>query len=409
MRFLFVLAALFLSIQNAHAVGLGRAYIDQEDGIPVSIFNKEGMEDWKACRDDSKCSAIGWPDNTAEITVLSLGKPKIQIDPDTGQKKTTVFAKVSFKYVRDGVTKTGTGYMDASPLTNSAPESSFYGASAEKKYCPEAKETVMPDGTISYIGQIQRALTAKSVGDTAALIKGSVGSCVIDPKRLPAQYSSGVPYDTYVLPNMSKKTVPAVVKEDGSRMSRQDLIDIDAVARTIYAELGWCYKHGLQYPMAVAKVITNRATAINEAKANNEPRKQKSLETLFINGQHSSTKGNIAKAANSPTQFHVWKQKNNKGQRNGPLTMALCPPSDPKKNFYQGNPPSRMELEMWDNTIKIATEAVLFPQRFNKRTSQITQTNFTGAETSSFYGMKEVPVSIEKRRVSNRECVQIWE
>jgi hypothetical protein len=53
------------------------------------------------------------------------------------------------------------------------------------------------------------------------------------------------------------------------------------------------------------------------------------------------------------------------------LLHTLCPPSHPKKPYYDGHPPSESLHEIWKNTVKVAVEAVLYPDTFNKKTDSM--------------------------------------
>ena len=100
--------------------------------------------------------------------------------------------------------------------------------------------------------------------------------------------------------------------------------------------------------------------------------------------------------------------KTHNGKKNGPLAHALCPPSDKNKPFWSGAKPSKEEQDIWENTLRIATEAVLFPKKFNARTSQLKQFHYTSG-MDSFFGMKQVFPWIADRKVSKNACVQVWD
>ncbi|MEN0059658.1 MAG: hypothetical protein AAGB31_12535, partial [Bdellovibrio sp.] len=148
-------------------------------------------------------------------------------------------------------------------------------------------------------------------------------------------------------------------------------------------------------PMSVAKVALNRATTENA-----------SLKKVFIQGSHSPLKGELAKVVTTSNQFNVW--MSDKTHREGPLRQALCPPNNSQKEFWTGKRPPQMELDIWRNTVRIATEAVLAPKNsFTKRTKGVTGHYYTSG-MDKFYNMKQVFPWIEQRQIKNNACVQLW-
>jgi hypothetical protein len=111
----------------------------------------------------------------------------------------------------------------------------------------------------------------------------------------------------------------------------------------------------------------------------------------------------------TPSQFNVWKKYNEDGTTNGSLTLALCPPSDPNKDSWQKFKPGKDELAIWENTLRIATEAVLFPNKFNNRTSEVKSTYYDyNSGPADPWGYHRVYPSIDGRKVSRVACMQIW-
>ncbi|WP_415061603.1 hypothetical protein [Bdellovibrio sp.] len=397
MRFI---ALLFILFSTSASWAKGKAYLDMEDDQIISVFNQPGMN-WKNCAKDPACRSVAWPDNTAEIEIISDYPQRMQVEsPYTGELQEEEYLEVKYRYKRtvDGkvYTQEGQGWVDAAYVSLKK-RSSFYGKTTEpSKDCPPGSKPSGkgPKEVQKNLAPFERALSNTSVTETTKLLKEHVGACVIDPKKNAVSAGSGNPYDNLVLPHLQKKGVPQIIKEDGKAMTKKDLIDIDALARTIYAEMAQCYKHGLHYPMTVAKIAVNRA---------NEDRRAKE----FIRGTHSSAKGDLAKVATSPTQFSLWLTTIN-GKPNNSLRQALCPPADKSKAFWTGNAPPPFELDIWENTLRIATEAVLFPKKFNSRTQQIKQFHYTSG-MPGFYGMKQVFPWIEDRKVSKNACVQVWD
>ncbi|AHZ85272.1 hypothetical protein Bb109J_c2585 [Bdellovibrio bacteriovorus] len=397
MRFI---ALLLFMTTSVNAWADGKAYLDLEEDQILSVFNKPGMN-WKNCSADPNCRPVGWPDRDAAVEVISKPRKLKVEDPYTGQMQDEEYVQIKYSYTRerDGITYTqqGTGWVDAAYVSRSKTKAVYGAADDKSEYCPPVQKSTTGGGAKEVqksISGIQSAIANKGVKETAAALKGSVGACVINPKNPPAAYKGENPFDSYVLPHLKKQAVPKVAREDGKMMTQQDLITIDALSRTMYAEMARCYKHGLHYPMAVAKIAVNRA--------NTESRHKE-----FIKGSHNSGKSDLAKVVTTPSQFNLWMKTHN-GKKNGPLAHALCPPADKNKLFWSGAKPSKEEQDIWNNTLRIATEAVLFPKKFNARTSQLKQFHYTSG-MDSFFGMKQVFPWIADRKVSKNACVQVWD
>lgn len=392
-----LVTVLLLLVFSLKSFAIGPAFLDLEDEQIISIFNKPG-KNWKNCAQDSSCRPVAWPDSTAKIKILSPTKSLKVENPFTGKVEVEEYALVEYSYQRivNGKTfkQAGQGWIDMAYVTTSK-KSSFYGVDATEKKVVQ-KENCQPQKSPSPtkgFSQVERALGNKSVKEIAKALSPSVGICTINPKQKNQKFVTGNVYDNYVLPQIRKQKVPKITKENGEAMSLQDLVDIDSLARTIYGEMAGCFKHGLQYPMTVAKIAINRAQA-------------KERESEFIRGSHSSHKSSLAKVVTSESQFSLWKA-NYGSKPNHSVRLALCPPSTAAKASWQGHAPSKEELEIWENTMRIATEAVLFPKKFQTRTAQVSGYHYTSG-MPSFHGMKQVFPWIEERKVSKNACVQVW-
>lgn len=177
-----------------------------------------------------------------------------------------------------------------------------------------------------------------------------------------------------------------------SSFSRAELIQVDSLARTIYAEMQGCYRYGLHYPMAVARIILNRAEATEKSEAR---------EKQFIKGQHSKDKPNVAKVATSPSQFKVWEAGNN-------THHALCPPSSKDIFWKKGAKPTAEDLAIWENSLRIAIEAIKYPKTFKERTGgDDFNILFYTSGTEKFYDFTRVDKIIQERDFK-KECLRFW-
>lgn len=388
----------------------GKAYLNIEDGKVVSVFSQPG-KNWKNCTEQSGCAAVAWPTNSAEIEVLSSSPRSMRVaDPTSGKMQDESYVEIKYKYFQtvngQRTLREGRGWVDSAYVTQQRRQSTYSGngsrgskstATAAEECAPTASKAPATGGVSavrSTVTPLTAALERSTLEDAAKKLESEIGKCVINPSRPPTNYAAGLPFDSYVLPQLRRATVPRIMKENGQAMSRQDLIDIDALARTLYAEMASCYKHGLHYPMTVAKIAVNRA---NESSRHGE----------FIKGSHADDKGTLAKVATSPSQFSLWLKKIN-GKPNGSLPQALCPPSNKNQAFWTGNNPPPYETDIWDSTLKIATEAVLFPNQFARRTGQVRQFFYTSG-MNGFYKMRQVHPTVGNQKVDKNSCVQVWE
>lgn len=383
-----------------------RYYLNTEDDEVVSVFNIPGVN-WYTCPEKPGCEAKAWPDNNAKITRTNAFPMIKQVyNPSTGKVEEEVFVEINYEYNRrgeDGLMhhQSGKAWIDSAYLSH-VKRAPFFTKEEEpsKKDCaPKSKVEASKENINKSGSAISKALEYQNVFAAVEQISPLVGKCVIPPSPKKAIVESinddQNPYDFHVLPEINKLiNIPKVKKENGEEITRKDLIDIDALARTTYAEMARCYKYGLQYPMAVMRVSLNRSQ----------------YKTKFVRKTHDKNKGTLAKVVTSPSQYSTWLAKIS-GKKNISYRQALCPPSNPKKLFWTGGLPPRMEKNIWKNTLLMATETVLFPKKFKKRTSEIKVEHYTsGMDIETFYKMHLVnpPLSIGGRKIDLTSCLQLW-
>jgi hypothetical protein len=230
-----------------------------------------------------------------------------------------------------------------------------------------------------------------------------------DPQRREALVrSSGKNiYDAAVLPSLMKAKFPNLPKETKDPAtgktqyevaSREDIVAIDTLARTIYSEMNECIKSGLQYPMAVARIALNR---LELARTGQAPKN-------FIGEGHASNKPELSKVLTSPFQFSVWNQNGARNPRDQTILMSLCPAKDESRTNWKGDPPSPEDLQIWRLTLKVATEAVLFPHTFEKRTHGLDGYYYYTSKMSEYDGRALASPSIEGRPVKSYRCMYVW-
>lgn len=393
---------LFCSFHFANAQN-PEVFLKLEKGDPyVSVYNKAGVN-WKYCELNQKgeCSeGIGWLDQDSKVWVAG---PKVKAttkDPFTNQIVEEEYYPVQFAYKRMGKDEEGNdkliehvqgpiGYIDAAyvdfeqraPLFSLPKEAQKTGA----LICP-GKKAYLPQ-----LEELTGALVLKSIEETASLLKDRIGFCV----NLDADTDKKANlYDNVILKKLNRISPPKLKGENDQYITQEQLIDVDALARTLYGEMASCYKHGLHYPMAVARIALNRS-------------EDGGRHPSFVQGRHLSEKPRLSRVVTTPSQFSIWLRKLNK-KENPPLGMAMCPPREKTQKLWNGKKPSAQELAIWNHTVKIATEAVLFPNSFKKRTQELNQRFFYTSGMGQFYKMKKDHVKIEGRAVDKAQCMEIW-
>ncbi len=413
-----------------------QAYIDLvEEDQQITVFDKIGMN-WKNCTKvfdpktgKDKCKeAKGWPSRDAQITVLGEPVKAKTVDPLTGEDIEETYVKVKFKYSRLGEDdiihdQEGEGYIELYNLSKKSRKGFFSTQNSSDKiktFCPPDHKN--PNAETKKIQEVTKPL-AESIGKlditkAAKELNQIAGFCPVKPanefpKNLKPKVNS---YDDLILPGLRSATLPKILNEDGQEMSHEDLINIDSMARTLYGEMGKCFRYGLQYPIAVAKVIVNRA---------NDKKHQKT----FIQPPHDPNKPKLSKAATTLSQFSMWqktatlvnkKTKETYTGPNGPLHQGLCPPRERGQPFYGSKEASQFENDIWTNALRISTEAVLSPKQFEKRTEKLTETNYTSnlakdrntaklSRGARFINkMDQVFPVIEGRKIDNNVCLEVW-
>lgn len=397
-----------------------QAYLDnlEDDDQPVSIFKSPG-QNWKYCKKekdpvtkkDSCSEAVGWPDRDSTIRVIGPSLKFKTIDPITDEPTLENYTEIEFSYQRKGADgkihqQKGKGYIESFYLSKKH-NSGFYSAkSSTKENCPPKKDS---QSALKKIENTFKNLTQSvenlSVSQKAESLSAIVGFCPLKPPTLfPKNLPSGSVYDALIVPRLMATSPPAIKDEDGNLMTKQDVVAVDALARTMYGEMARCYRKGLQYPMAVARMAVNRAE--------NKKRRQE-----FIKPPQSDNKPDLAKVTTSASQFSMWRKMKKNKKENKPLHQALCPPTEKNQPFWKSNQAPAVEANIWKNTMRIATEAVLYPKQFKRRTAEIDGYFYTSdlahlkndkKARPFFKDMERSYPAIEGRTISDGNCLEIW-
>lgn len=346
------------------------------------------------------------------------------------------------------------------PLESKAPSEASSAGTWWQKLCgirPEApfipKASDVHSAALKAI--LDRHKFPQTVTTVASKIEKLVGQCVIDPpNKISVKDLKGpISYDTFVLPTMiqaPKDGSAAPIAQAQSLnipgLNAQKLVEIDSLARTIFAEMASCIPYGAEYAMAITRVIKNREEAIH-----NNPNAAKEFIWEKENQMHWPGKSINTKVTSSPVQFSAWnnyiidfdklkaareaRSKELIAQNKPPEEAAktakseiypdfeslkfykfnesgmlhtLCPPSDPNKAYYDGHRPTPALHGIWQNVLKIATEAVLNPEEFNKKTNQLKNVLHYTSGRKKFYDFYQVKPLINGEKIDRDQCLNLW-
>jgi hypothetical protein len=233
----------------------------------------------------------------------------------------------------------------------------------------------------------------------ATQIYDLVGECPLkDPTAMPAKLPKENVFDSYLYVRLKKQKVPRLVNEQMKAMTTDDLINIDALARTIYGEMGKCFRKGLQYPIAAALVAVNRFE--NRARFREWTNTQVKRKVASI--------PNLTKIVTTPEKFNVWKAYQS-GKINAPLHHSLCPARVTNKPFWKAKKASQAEVDIWKNAVRIATEAVMFPTRFKARSPAMKNINFYTSGMGQYQNYLQVFPFVNDRPLENFSCIEMWQ
>lgn len=368
-----------------------RGYLDLPDDEVATVFKSPGKT-WRDCRFD-KSECIAWPHNRSRLTIIDSRFVEI-IDPFTGEKRWQNFYRVKYEYTaKNGYFQSGDGWI-SSELISTEP---VRVETKKDPACPEKEPPPLPrkDDLEQLIGPLK----TEALKQTVQNLRPHIGQCFLkNPKTPPSLASNASAFDLYLMPHW-KKAKPVTLK-GGQRVSPQQLLEIDALARTIYGEMALCWGRGSHYLEAVAAVVKNRADYLDA-----NPKTGK-IFTATVSEDPKHTP--LTKVISAQKQFSVWNARHG-GKPNNGLRHVLCPPADASKNFWKGEKPSPIELQIWERTLEIATKAVLYPDEFNHETRHVTQYYYTSNMGKFMKGFTRRTPSINGMKLSRGQCIELWD
>lgn len=330
-----------------------------------------------------KCSEVSVTLNpSTKIEITGSEFKGFMNDPFDNAEVSEVFAPVEYSYLDSSKQfKTGKGYLPKYLLS-------------EKKWTSFFKFDFESGG------RMPAAVAKKSTNTlkAATQIYDLVGECPLkDPMVMPKKLSGDNVFDSLVFTKLKKQKVPRLLNELMRPMTFDDLVNIDSLARTIYGEMGKCFRKGLQYPIAAALVAVNRTENKSRFKEWTSSKVKRRVASI----------PNLTRIVTTPEKFNVWKSY--EGDKiNGPLHHSLCPARIVNKPFWKTQKASKAEVDIWKNAVRIATEAVMFPSRFKKRSPAMKNINFYTSGMGQYNNYVQVFPFVNDRPLENFDCIEMW-
>lgn len=415
--------------------------IDPDRGNrPVTVYAKPGSTS-DSCRIDPKL-CVAWPHVNATITRVAGSKIVTVRLPNLakGEIEEVPYVHINYDYKasftrQDGskgeLNQKGQGWMEAYQLRPKNERPIYTDLPKDDPRLPvEAELASIPtyDSPIQKGADCQETQAKKNIAQLQALttqikqtpneqlntsvelLRPLIGQCPLNPpnKKRAGNWKGKHIYDSEILPifqKMKPNSIPKVPKEirpgEYALATKDDLMDIDALARTIYSEMNECFKVGLQFPMAAAKVAMNRKDLAIEGKA---------YPHFVHNQRQDSSKPKLTKVLTAPFQFSVWNNVGASNPKDLTSLMSLCPTTNESNKNWKGSRPGPDDLYAWDMSLKIATEAVLYPDKFKNKTKEVTQLYYTSKRSQYDKRRRPNPApKIEGRAVNSYRCMYLWE
>lgn len=359
-----------------------------ERGDSIEFYNSSD------CLQSKKCSVMKLSEAPLRMTTTGQYKIQTQFDeynyPDFN-------AYLEVDYIDSKTGNHNKAWMAADDLsTLSSKKGSIYRSKSKPSVKAAQVKCFDRDDESQSAFDIEGHTTQSLEERNTALdsLSGKVGQCLLKKPKQTVQVQSGLVYDQIVLPALNKSA--SGIKN----LSPKQVKSINAVALTLYAEMGRCVSKGLQYPLAVARVMYNRAQY--EEKKMGPPR--------FINAKthHDVSKEYIDRVVTEPSQFSAWLRKLN-GRPNPSLMHLLCPPSGDKNFFWNSQDVPDYERRIWKNILKISYDMILHPAQFEARTRSLSDVYYYTSGAARIKGItSKVQRAVDGQSISLSSCINLY-
>ena len=418
-KFLLTLSLVFFSAQ-ARA---DKVTFDLEKQERTTVYALPGF-DYYSCKADNGCDPehdpIAWPDKNSKVELVldKSGKPiTSHVDGIKGE-----WFKIKASYERDGKVKDVEGWIEGSYLNIPKPK-------PKPKLKPKKENPVCDDKSPgpekSGHDILDKANEAhqSEIDKIADKISSKVGQCVIAdalPLTKPKNdWTAERPiYDQAILPSIKKQS--GLVEGGKTIVTNNQLIEIDMLARTMYAEMAMCGHNHPEYLDIVARVVVNRADFDENYRSEKKSPSEFSDESRHFDLKHRDGETPLMGVLTSSRKFNPWDMYLKKGIFNqSGVSQALCPPSSDQ--IYWGSSARKKgdrvpsyERTVWNKILKVATEAILFQDHFKNRTRDLSdillfQTQiYKKQNMSKFQDRPQVFRKVDGEKINNNYCAAIY-
>ncbi len=409
---------LYLGFFSAQAKA-DKVTFDLEKQERTTVYAVPGF-DYYSCKKLNGCDpqkdSMAWPDKNSKVELV-LNKSGKPVTAHINGKKGEWY-KVKTSYERDGKLKDAEGWIEGSYLNIPKPK-------LEAKKSPPVCNDKSPGLGKSGQEIFDKAKVAHKdkIDKIAEIISPKVGQCVIADslplKRPKPGWNVKRPlYDQAVLPNFKKKIT--MVENGKTIMTNDQLIEIDMLARTMYAEMALCGHNHPEYLDVVARVVVNRAEFDKNYSAEKKSPSEFSDESSRFDLNHREGETPLMGVLTSSRKFNPWDLYLKKGVFNqSGVSQALCPPASDKVFWgsaarKKGDAVPSSERTVWKKILKVATEAILFQDQFKNRTRDLSDILLFQSQIyekqnmSKFLDRPQVFRKVNGEKINNNYCAAIY-
>jgi len=201
------------------------------------------------------------------------------------------------------------------------------------------------------------------------------------------------------------KVAPKVKAASVSRVTKDELVAIDLMSRTIYGEMASCNRYGSAYLNAVAKIILNRKEYseghLKEAKSKpNKASSAKAKAKEFYDEKFEGVGGGFGPVILKPYAFSLW----NKGDPAG--DNAFCPAHPTKKS----GPQDQASIDAYKEAVRAAIKAVKYPDQLKQEMKPVTQHFYTSkiAMPSQHAYNEAGVIKTSAGNIDKKSCMRLW-
>ncbi|MCB9083539.1 MAG: hypothetical protein H6624_04310 [Bdellovibrionaceae bacterium] len=365
-------------------------FLDVPEGQPVTITSAPGKT-WRDCGPsvpEGERPCVAWPKGGPQTRMqIRHGKIIEETDPVTGAKRPQLFYLVDVQYPTDWGTKSERGWLSAQYVRADPLPRSELSVGEVDYVAPRPLPKPDCNCKSKDLGkQIKEGLDVviHEPNEAAKKAINYVGQCVSGNLN-PSGYTN--PFNHFMGSHWRNQKGKTLFRYKDQAVTGEKMFAIDAIARTIFGEMRGCFRNGIRYPMAVARVIMNRAYYVKK-----QGRTVPFVKATSPNYKALEIEQIVPYVTSSSAQFSPW----NRDDPN--LKHILCP-----KNM------DAETKKIWLKSVEIATSAILDRKQFAQETKQVRQLHFSSGTTPNWArNYKLEKPSIGASPIDSGRCLKLW-